>query len=131
MLESVKALPFGLIVSPQVDDAHQDLRVAAETVWQRFRHHLVAACEIRKCDGDLGRPNLYVDIDDEGLQRKGDLLETHYTSQRGRTGWCVDTLRAVARLRAIEAATRCRGGNTLRGGVLLSRARALIPPRSG
>jgi hypothetical protein len=107
LLESVKTLTFGLIVSPQLDEAHQDLSVATETVWQRFRHHLVAGCEIRKCDGDLGRPNLYVDINDEKLQRKGDLLEAHYTSQRGRTGCYVNTIRAVAHLRAIEAATCC------------------------
>jgi LmbE family N-acetylglucosaminyl deacetylase len=106
LLESVKARPYDLILAPQLDDAHQDHRVVAETVWQTFRHHLIAAYEIPKYDGDLGRPNLYVDINDEGLQRKVDLLEAHFASQRGRTWWGADTVRAIARLRGIEAATR-------------------------
>lgn len=98
-------LPFGLIVSPRLGYAHTDHRVVAETVWQRSRH-LVTPYEIRTCDSELGRPSLSVDIDGEECQRKGDLLETHYTSQRGRTGSRVDTIRAAACLRAFEAATR-------------------------
>lgn len=64
MLESVKARPIDVIVAPHVVDAHQDHRLVAETVWQTFRHHLVAAYEIPKYDGDLGRPNLFVDVDE-------------------------------------------------------------------
>jgi len=106
LLESVKTRPFDLILAPQLDDAHQDHRVVAETVLQTFRHHLVAGYEIPKYDGDMGRPNLYVDIDDEGLQRKVELLEAHFRSQQERTWWGEDTVRAIARLRGIEASTR-------------------------
>ena len=75
-------------------------------MWQTFRHHLVAGYEIPKYDGDLGRPNLFVDIDEATLQRKIDLLQTHFPSQHDRTWWGADTFRAIARLRGIEAATR-------------------------
>ena len=106
LLESVKERTIDLIVAPHVDDAHQDHRIVAETVWQTFRDHLVAAYEIPKYDGDLGRPNLFVDIDEATLHRKIDLLEAHFPSQHARTWWGPDTVRAIARLRGIEAATR-------------------------
>jgi LmbE family N-acetylglucosaminyl deacetylase len=106
MLESIKGQPFDLILAPHLDDAHQDHRIVAETVWQTFRDHLVAAYEIPKYDGDLGRPNLFVDVDEATLQRKISLLQEHFPSQHARTWWGADTLRAIARLRGIEAATR-------------------------
>jgi LmbE family N-acetylglucosaminyl deacetylase len=106
LLESVKSRPIDVILAPHVDDAHQDHRLVAETVWQTFRSHLVVAYEIPKYDGDLGRPNLFVDIDEDRLERKIQLLETHYPSQRGRTWWGADTVRAIARLRGIEAGAR-------------------------
>ena len=106
MLESVKARPIDVILAPHVEDAHQDHRLVAETVWQTFRHHLVAAYEIPKYDGDLGRPNLFVDVDEATLQRKIDLLQAYYPSQHDRTWWGADAFRAIVRLRGIEAATR-------------------------
>jgi LmbE family N-acetylglucosaminyl deacetylase len=106
LLESIKGQPFDLILAPHLDDAHQDHRLVAETVWQTFRHHLVAAYEIPKYDGDLGRPNLFVDIDEATLKRKIDLLQKHFPSQHDRTWWGADTVRAIARLRGIEAATQ-------------------------
>lgn len=105
LLESVEARPIDVILAPHVDDAHQDHRLVAETVWQTFRHHLVAAYEIPKYDGDLGRPNLFVDVDEGTLQRKIDLLQAYFPSQNDRTWWGADTFRAIARLRGIEAAT--------------------------
>jgi LmbE family N-acetylglucosaminyl deacetylase len=106
LLESVKARPFDMILGPHTGDAHQDHRVVAETVWQTFRHHLVAEYEIPKYDGDLGRPNLFVDIGESWLQRKIDLLNASYPSQHDRTWWSADTFRGLARIRGIEAATQ-------------------------
>lgn len=106
LLESVKARPFDLVIGPHTGDAHQDHRIVADTIWQTFRHHLVAEYEIPKYDGDLGRPNLFVDIAEAGLQRKVDLLEASFPSQRERTWWGGETVRGLARLRGIEAATQ-------------------------
>jgi LmbE family N-acetylglucosaminyl deacetylase len=105
LLESVKDRPVDLILAPNVDDAHQDHRVVAEVVWQTFRHHLIASYEIPKYDGDLGRPNLFVDLDEATVDRKVDLLHANYPSQHHRTWWGASTVQAIARLRGIEAAT--------------------------
>jgi len=110
LLESVKTRPVDLILAPHHDDAHQDHRLMAETVSQTFRRHLVAGYEIPKWDGDLGRPNLFVDIDAPTLQRKIDLLQEHFPSQHDQTWWSDDTFRALPRLRGIEAATRYAEG---------------------
>ena len=106
LLESVKSRDIDLILAPHVQDLHQDHRIVAETVWQTFRNHLVAEYEIPKYDGDLGHPNLYADVDETMLTRKIDLLQAHYPSQRDRSWWGPETVRAIARLRGIEAATR-------------------------
>jgi LmbE family N-acetylglucosaminyl deacetylase len=106
LLESVKGRPIDLVIGPHTGDAHQDHRIIAETVGQTFRHHLVAEYEIPKYDGDLGRPNLFVDIDEAVLRRKIDLLEASFPSQHDRTWWGGETVRALARLRGIEAATK-------------------------
>lgn len=110
MLETVKGTDADLILAPGPDDAHQDHRLVAETVWQTFRHHMIASYEIPKYDGDLGRPNLFVDVDEVTLRRKIDLLDQHYPSQHDRTWWGAATIEAIARLRGIEAATRYAEG---------------------
>jgi LmbE family N-acetylglucosaminyl deacetylase len=108
--EAFEALKEGF--SPDVifthyrDDRHQDHRLVSDLTWNTWRDHLVLEYEIPKYDGDLGRPNLFVDVDETTLQRKIDLLESGYPSQRDRTWWGGDTVRALARLRGIEAATR-------------------------
>ncbi len=107
LLESIKDQDPDLILAPHVQDLHQDHRIVAETVWQTFRSHLVFEYEIPKYDGDLGRPNLFVDVDEETLERKISLLQAHFPSQHGRTWWRPDSFRAIARLRGIEAATDC------------------------
>lgn len=105
LLESIKARPFDLIFAPHLYDAHQDHRLVAEIVWQTFRDHLVAEYEIPKYDGDLGRPNLFVDVDEVMLRRKIEMLQEYFPSQHDRTWWGEETVRAIARLRGIQAAT--------------------------
>lgn len=105
LLEPLKARPIDLILAPQVDDAHQDHRLLAETVWQTFRHHVILGYEILKYDGDLGRPNVFVGLDDATLDRKAALLHEHFPSQHGRSWWGAETVRALARVRGVEAAT--------------------------
>jgi LmbE family N-acetylglucosaminyl deacetylase len=110
MLESIKADPVDLIIAPHLSDAHQDHRLVAEVVWQTFRDHLVIEFEIPKFDGDLGRPNLFVELDEATLDRKVALLLSEHPSQHARTWWDADTFRAIARIRGIEAATRFAEG---------------------
>lgn len=105
LLESIKTRPIDLILAPHRMDAHQDHRVVAETVWQTFRHHLIAEYEIPKYEGDLGQPNLFVDLDEATCDQKITLLMDGYPTQADRTWWGPDTFRAILRLRGIEAAT--------------------------
>jgi LmbE family N-acetylglucosaminyl deacetylase len=105
LLESFKGRPIDLILGPHRGDAHQDHRLVAETIWQTYRDHLVAEYEIPKYDGDLGQPNLYVDLDAATCERKIALLNQGFPSQADRRWWSPETFRAILRLRGIEAAT--------------------------
>ena len=95
-------------------------RVVAGTVWQTFRGPSVVEYEIPKCDGDLGRPNLFIDIDAAGLQRKIDLLEgivpvaarTHLVGWRDRP-WT-------------GPPAGDRGSDAVRGGLLLSQGGGVL-----
>ena len=72
---------------------------------KRFEISLVAEYEIPKYDGDLGKPNLFVDLNEETCERKISLLMQVFPSQVDRRWWSPDTFRAILRLRGIEAAT--------------------------
>ena len=107
MLESVKARPYR--PHPGARTSRTPTRTIGSSprpCGRRSATTSIAAYEIPKYDGDLGRPNLFVDIDEATLQRKIDLLQAYYPSQHDRTWWGADTFRAIVRLRGIEAATR-------------------------
>lgn len=91
-----------LILTHRRDDAHQDHRVAAELTWNTFRDHLILEYEIPKYDGDLGRPNVFVPLDESTVARKLELLRTHYPSQRERRWFEDETFRSLLRLRGME-----------------------------
>jgi LmbE family N-acetylglucosaminyl deacetylase len=84
------------------EDAHQDHRLVNEMVWGAYRDHLVLEYEIVKWDGDLGRPNAYVPLERESLDRKLEVLMSVYGSQRGKDWFTTDTFLAMSRLRGIE-----------------------------
>ncbi len=84
-------------------DFHQDHRLACELTWNTFRNHLVLEYEIPKVDGDLGRPNVFVPLAADEVERKLELLETHFGTQAGRHWFDRDTFRGLMRLRGMEA----------------------------
>lgn len=92
-----------LVFTHRLDDRHQDHRLVAELTWTAFRDHLVLAYEIPKYEGDLGQPDLYVPLSPEGLDRKIELLDRHFGSQRSKAWFDAETFRGLARLRGIEA----------------------------
>ena len=104
-------LGFGLKKSPPPDvilthyreDLHQDHRVISELTWNTFRNHLILEYEIPKYDGDLGRPNVFVPLSPELIERKIDHLLHFYASQRSKDWFTAETFAALARLRGIEA----------------------------
>lgn len=107
-----------LVLAPSPDDAHQDHRLVgslASTVW---RDCLVLHYEIPKWDGDLGRPSVYVPVADELAERKVELLDAHYPSQRDRDWWDRELFLGVMRLRGVESRTRYAEAFTMAKAVL-------------
>ena len=91
-----------LIFTHRAEDAHQDHREISQLTWNLFRDHLILEYEIPKWDGDLGRPNLYQPLSAATLQRKIELLHTHFGSQRSKDWFDEETFRGLARLRGME-----------------------------
>lgn len=91
-----------VVFTHQRDDLHQDHRLVAELTLNAYRDHLILEYEISKYDGDLGRPNVFVAVDDDAVTAKAALLHDHFPSQRRRSWFDSDAFRAVMRLRGIE-----------------------------
>jgi LmbE family N-acetylglucosaminyl deacetylase len=102
-LEELKArVSPDLIITHRQDDGHQDHREICRLTWNTFRNHLILEYEIPKWDGDLGRPNVYVPVSARELQRKIDLLTTHFGTQRSKDWFDADVFRSLARIRGME-----------------------------
>ena len=97
--------PADLVFAPRREDRHQDHRVVADIVWQSFRTSMIWAYEIPKWEGDLGQPNVFVDLSDAQVAAKIDLLDRSYPSQKGKAWFDHDTFRGLARLRGVESGT--------------------------
>jgi LmbE family N-acetylglucosaminyl deacetylase len=95
-----------VILTHARDDAHQDHRLINELAWNTFRDHLILEFEIPKWDGDLGRPNVYVPLAEETLERKIALLTRHFGTQRSKAWFDRETFVGLARVRGVECRTR-------------------------
>ena len=101
-------------VSPDVifthyrDDRHQDHRVVSDLTWNTFRNHLILEYEIPKYDGDLGRPNLFMPLPEVHVERKLELLLSHFATQRSKAWFDRDTFSALMRLRGVESNAKSR-----------------------
>lgn len=96
-----------LILTHRLEDRHQDHRLTSELTWQTFRDHLILEYEIPKYEGDLGTPNVYVEIPDWATTRKLEIVMDSFPSQVGRSWFDAEVFRSLLRLRAIE----CRAGS--------------------
>ena len=103
MVRSAKArVNPDVIFTHRRDDAHQDHRQVCRLTWNTFRDHCILEYEIPKWDGDMGQPNLYVPVSAATLQRKIDLLNSHFGSQRSKQWFDAETFLGLARLRGME-----------------------------
>jgi LmbE family N-acetylglucosaminyl deacetylase len=91
-----------VIFTHRGDDAHQDHRLVSELTWNTWRNHLVLEYEIPKYDGDFGSPNVFAPLTRELVDRKVDLVLTHFKTQSTKHWLTRDLLRAVPRIRGME-----------------------------
>ena len=71
-----------LVFTHYRDDRHQDHRVVSDLTWNTFRDHLILEYEIPKYDGDLGSPNLFVELDEQLANEKADNLCRYFHDPR-------------------------------------------------
>ncbi|WKW51615.1 PIG-L deacetylase family protein [Rhodomicrobium lacus] len=95
-------------VSPDIvftharEDAHQDHREVSALTWNSFRDHTILEYEIPKWDGDMRPLNMFVPLPAATVERKIELLERHFGSQRSKDWFDAATFRGLARLRGME-----------------------------
>jgi LmbE family N-acetylglucosaminyl deacetylase len=92
-----------LVLTHHGGDAHQDHRVVAELTSNTFRNHLILEYEIPKYDGDLGRPNAFVCLDEGLAHRKVQSLRDGFPSQVEHFWFSEETFMGLLRLRGVEA----------------------------
>ncbi len=96
-------------VSPDVifthwkGDSHQDHRLISDLTWNTFRNHLVLEYEIPKYDGDIGRPNLFVPLQEPLYKQKVDYLFEAFGSQRAKHWFDRETFLGLMRIRGMES----------------------------
>jgi LmbE family N-acetylglucosaminyl deacetylase len=91
-----------VILTHRRNDAHQDHQQVSRLTWNTFRNHCILEYEIPKWDGDIGQPNVYIPVSSGSLQRKIDLLISHFGSQRSKQWFDAETFLGLARLRGME-----------------------------
>jgi LmbE family N-acetylglucosaminyl deacetylase len=106
--EKLKVVTPDLVLTHYRDDRHQDHRVLSDLTWNTFRDHLVLEYEIPKFDGDLGSPNCFVPLDKRTCDRKVQLIQAAFGSQRDKHWFSADTFMGLMRLRGMEC--RSPGG---------------------
>jgi LmbE family N-acetylglucosaminyl deacetylase len=83
-------------------DRHQDHAVLSHLAYNTFRDHLILEYEIPKWDGDMGRPSVYVQLDESQVERKVETIWNVFESQRDKHWFSKETFLATLRLRGIE-----------------------------
>jgi len=97
------------IISPDVifthtrDDRHQDHRTIHNFTWNTFRNHMILEYEIPKYDGDLGRPNLFVPLDEKITNRKIEITKSSFKSQAEKQWFDDELFKGLMRIRGMES----------------------------
>jgi len=92
-----------VVLTHRRDDRHQDHRFISDLTWQTFRTSMILEYEIPKYDGDIGNPNLFVEIPESVVRRKIEILTTMFPSQLDRDWYDAETFRSVLRIRGMES----------------------------
>jgi LmbE family N-acetylglucosaminyl deacetylase len=100
-----KEISPDLIFTHFRNDRHQDHRIISDLTWNTWRNQLILEYEIPKYDGDLGTPNLYVELNENFIRTKNQILLDTFVSQREKHWFDDATFSALPRLRGMESAT--------------------------
>jgi LmbE family N-acetylglucosaminyl deacetylase len=92
-----------LIFTHYAKDAHQDHRLISELAWNTFRDHMILEYEIPKYDGDMGAPNVFVQLNDELCRKKVQHILKHFNTQTGNHWFRESTFLSLMRIRGIES----------------------------
>jgi LmbE family N-acetylglucosaminyl deacetylase len=85
-------------------DRHQDHSLLSDLTWNAFRDHLILEYEIPKYDGDLGQPNIFVQLDGKICRSKIEAILRNFKSQESKHWFTEDTFSSILRFRGIECA---------------------------
>jgi LmbE family N-acetylglucosaminyl deacetylase len=100
--ETLKAFAPNLIFTHYRHDAHQDHRLLCELTWNTFRDHMVLEYEIPKYDGDMGSPNVFVELDEATCGQKIKLILESFKSQAPKHWFSRQTFLSLLTLRGME-----------------------------
>lgn len=101
-----KRIDPDIIFTHYREDRHQDHRLISDLTWNTYRDHLILEYEIPKWDGDLGKPNFYVELPEKIISKKYQLLKDCFISQSTKHWFEEDTFRSLARIRGMESACK-------------------------
>jgi LmbE family N-acetylglucosaminyl deacetylase len=85
------------------EDRHQDHRVISDLTWNSFRDHFILEYEIPKFDGDLGVPNLFVELEEKICRRKIQLIVSSFKTQSDKHWFSEQTFFSMLTLRGMES----------------------------
>jgi len=91
-----------LIFTHWQGDAHQDHRLVSELTRNTYRNHLILEYEVPKYDGDIGRPNVFVPLEENCYEQKVTYLLEAFESQRSKPWFTRETFLGLMRLRGME-----------------------------
>lgn len=100
--KELKQLTPDLVFTHNGLDAHQDHRLISELTWNTFRDHLILEYEIPKYDGDLGKPSVFMPLEDQDYQRKVRYIIDAFQSQTSKRWFQQETFVSLMRLRGME-----------------------------
>jgi len=98
-----KAFSPDIIFTHFRNDLHQDHRLISDLTWNTFRNHLILEYEIPKYDGDLGSPNLFIQLDEMISLNKVEKIMKYFKSQFDKAWFTRDTFLSILRLRGVES----------------------------
>jgi LmbE family N-acetylglucosaminyl deacetylase len=93
-----------LILTHFRGDLHQDHRLISDLTWNTYRNHLILEYEIPKYDGDLGSPNVFVQLDEGLCRKKIAYIKQCFASQKEKHWFSEDLFLSLMRLRGMESA---------------------------